>query len=411
MGRGIRRSGGEAANTVNALRQIGMPPAAGLHVLTLTPFYPTHHDDAAGCFVAEPLAVLAKNGTFNTVLAAGPFYRAKSKTHPKSPEARWIRYASLPGGLGLPLAGAFLYAGIVGLVRELHLRHKIDVIHAHAPLPCGHAAMLLHEELGIPYVVTVHGLDAFSTVQVAGKAGEWCRRVSANVYRRASRVICISERVREQVLAGTNCRTDVVYNGVDAGVFAPPTGASAETNDSANILSVGNLIPIKGHESLLRAMGALSPEFADVRLRIVGDGPLRARLESLAKELNIAGRVQFLGRKSRAEVADLMRRCTVFALPSRYEGLGCVYLEALSAGKPVIACREQGIAEVIHSGENGILVAPRNPRELTEALELLLRDGALRRRMGAAGRLTVAQGFTLAHQAEQLESIYRECVG
>src|SRR5205807_5475775 len=110
------------------------------------------------------------------------FYRESAQVHPAEPTANFIRYFSLPSGVGLASAGAFLFARILGQVRELHRAHKIDVIHAHGPLPCGHAAMLLSRELKIPYVVTVHGLDAYSTKQVSGRAGEWCRRVSARVF-------------------------------------------------------------------------------------------------------------------------------------------------------------------------------------------------------------------------------------
>ena len=103
-----------------------------------------------------------------------------------------------------------------------------------------------------------------------------------------------------------------------------------------------------------------------------------------------------------------MRRCTVFALPSRYEGLGCVYLEAMSSGKPVIGCRGQGIAEIIQQGSNGFLVGPDNEKELALALGMLLRDEALRRRVGAAARDTILDRLTLARQAEDLARIYRE---
>ena len=380
-----------------------------LHVLTLTPFYPSQRDDAGGCFVAEPLDALAKVGVVNTVLAVQPFYRGKLQTPSPGVRAEWLRYPSLPGGFGLPTAGAFLFARIVGRVRELQRTSRIDLIHAHAPLPCGHAAMLLSAELGLPYVVSVHGLDAFSTNQVAGRAGEWCRRISQRVYRSSCRVICISEHVREQVLAGTGpgCRTSVVHNGVDAEMFSP---GSEATPDELMVLSVGNLILIKGHDVLIRAFAALAHDFPALNLEIIGEGPERAHLQALARQLQIADRVRFLGHQSRQEVAAGMRRCTIFALPSRYEGLGCVYLEAMSVGKPAIGCRGQGIAEIIQHGSNGFLVGPDNEKELTLALAMLLRDEPRRRSLGAAARDTVLERLTLAHQAERLLRIYRESV-
>jgi teichuronic acid biosynthesis glycosyltransferase TuaC len=109
-------------------------------------------------------------------------------------------------------------------------------------------------------------------------------------------------------------------------------------------------------------------------------------------------------------VATAMRRCAVFALPSRYEGLGCVYLEAMSSGKPVIGCRGQGIAEIIQHGSNGFLVGPDNEQELTLALGMILRDEARRRNLGTAARDTILERLTLEQQASSLARIYRESV-
>jgi teichuronic acid biosynthesis glycosyltransferase TuaC len=387
-------------------------PSGGVrpvHVLTLTPFYPSENDDAGGCFVSQPLAWLAKAGMVNAVFAVQPFYRAKLRARESAVPGQWLRYLSLPGGFGLPTAGAFLFARIVGRVRELKRSQRIELVHAHAPLPCGHAAMLLSAELGLPFVVSVHGLDAFSTEQVSGRAGEWCRRISQRVYRSSRRVICISERVREQVSEGTggSCRTSVVYNGVDPKLFSPNNEPSS---GRPIVLSVGNLIPVKGHELLIRAVASLASEFPALTLEIIGDGPERSRLQAQAQQLQISSRLRFLGRQSRQQVADAMRRCTVFALPSRYEGLGCVYLEAMSMGKPVIGCRGQGIAEIIQHGSNGFLVGPDNERELALALAMLLRDEPRRRSLGTSARDTILERLTLEQQAESLARIYRESV-
>ncbi len=384
-----------------------------LHVLTLTPFYPSENDDAAGCFVAEPLDALAKAGVVNTVFAMQPAYRRSLRARECGWRAEWLRYLSLPGGLGLPTAGAFLFARIVGRVRELQKVHHIDLVHAHAPLPCGHAALLLSVELGVPYVVSVHGLDAFSTKQVSGWAGEWCRRISQRIFRSSRRVICISERVREQVLegAGTGCPTSVVYNGVDPKLFSPATARSGtEPSDGRPIiLSVGNLIPIKGHDVLIRAVASLVPQFPLLTLEIIGDGPERGRLQALAQQLQIGDRVCFLGRRSRQQVASAMQRCALFALPSRYEGLGCVYLEAMASGKPVIGCRGQGIEEVVEHGTNGWLVGIDEVRELSEALSTPLSNAALRKFVSDQARQTILDEFTLTRQADHLRRIYREC--
>ena len=357
--------------------------------------------------MSEPLEWVAKRGIENSVLAAQPFYRRTLRARQSGIPAEWVKYFSLPSGFGLPTAGAFLFARTVAQFREFQRSAQVDLIHAHGPLPCGHAAMLLSGELRIPYVVSVHGLDVFSDEQVKGRAGSWCRRISQRVYRSSKRVICVSEHVREKVLDGTGsaARTSVVYNGVDPELFSPEAKAS---DLEALILSVGNLIPIKGHEVLIHSVASLVPEFPTLALEIIGEGPERSRLEALAVELAIAERVRFQGRQSRANIAERMRHCTVFALPSRYEGLGCVYLEAMSTEKPVVGCRGQGIAEVIQQGSNGFLVGPDNEKELSLVLGMLLRDETKRRNLGRAARDTIVDGFTLELQAERLARIYRE---
>ena len=379
-----------------------------MRVLTLTPFYPTASDDANGCFVAEPLRQLEDFGVASSVVAVQPLHRAKEGSNAIAPIATWVRYPSIPSGIGLASAGAFLYASLISQIRKLHRSQPIDLIHAHAALPCGHAAVLLSRELRIPYVVSVHGLDAFFDNQVRGFAGAWCKRVAQFVYRSASRVICISDKVSRQVgdSAAVAANTRVIYNSVDTKTFCPASSDSLPHT----ILSVGNLIPIKGHELLLRALGCVLPHYPYISCEIIGDGSEHQRLARLAHECNLADKVRFLGRQSRKQVADAMRRCVLFALPSRYEALGCVYLEAMSTEKPVIGCRGQGIDEIIRHGSNGWLVEPDNLKELISALSTLLENLQLRRQIGEAARRTVIQGLTSAHQATRLAALYRECV-
>ena len=380
-----------------------------LHVLTLTPFYPSRDDDASGCFVSEPLACLAKVGLRNTVFVAQPLYGRRHHANDSGVSAEWLRHFALPGALGVPIAGAFVFARIVGRVRTLHRLQPIDLIHAHGSIPCGHAAMLLSNELGIPYVISVHSLDSFSGAKATGRVGAWCHRISRMVYASSRRAICVSEGIRGMVLEvmGRICRTSVVYNGVDPELFHPSDNAPSE---SPLILSVGNLLPTDGHELLVHGASSLASEFPTLRWRIIGDGPERSRLEELAQQLKVDTRVSFPGRQSRQQIAAAMQTCTVFALPSGQVGLTKVYLEAMATSKPVIGYRGQGIAEIIQHGSNGFLVGPDNERELILAIAMLLRDEPFRRRLGTAARDTILGGLTLEHQAESLGRIYSESV-
>ena len=379
-------------------------PLRTLRVLTLTPFYPNSENLAEGCFVAEALPPLEQFGITNHVLAVRPFYRGRVRAVDSEIPCRWEHYFSFPGNLGLPSAGRFLAADMVTGVQRAHRENPFDLIHAHAALPCGDAAARLSEALEIPFVVSVHGLDVFSERQAGTLLGNWCRRASARVYRRARAVICISEKVRERI-SDTSVNAKVIYNGVDASTFAP----AEEHKSPLVVLSVGNLIPTKGHAVLLRAFARMLPSVPDCDLEIIGEGPERQTLARLSEQLGISARVRFLGKQNREDVARAMQRCAVFALASEYEGLGCVYLEAMASGKPAIACEGQGIDEIIVHGNNGWLVPPRGEAQLSDALRMLLQNQDFRSRLGNAARSTVLQRHTLNHQAEQLAQLHREC--
>ena len=383
--------------------------AAAIHVLTLTPFFPSAADEAGGCFIAEPLGQLKQQNVASSVIAVSPLHHPRKAPAPSTPAA-WVRYPQIPGNLGLASAGRLLYARLLGRVRRMQRERPIDLIHAHAALPCGHAAMLLSRHLNIPFVVTVHGLDVFNTCYAGGMPAAWRRKVSVDVYREARTVICISQKVQQILRDGMagEVRSAVVYNGVNPRRFSP--GTAPVEREEKEIVMVGNLIASKGHELALKACGRLKSSDLKVRCLIIGDGPERARLSSLAEALGIAQQVHFWGRKSRVEVAEAMRGCSVFVLPSSNEGLGCVYLEAMACGKPVIACQGQGIDEVIQHGKNGWLIPVAGLEELVEGLSALLHSPELCARIGMAARETILNRLTLSHQAQQLAKVYAEAM-
>ena len=382
-----------------------------LHVLTLTPFFPSSENEVSGCFIAEPIEQLKQFGIESSVIAVSPIHHPRKKPS-SAAAAEWVRYLQVPRNLGLSSAGKLLYARLLPRVRKLHRVKPIDVIHAHAALPCGHAAALLSRRLRIPFVVTVHGLDVFNTCFLGGIPAAWRRKVSVDVYRAAQTVVCISGKVQEILKTGmpSETRSAIVYNGVSPILFSPDSPAAGSLDPE--ILVVGNLLRSKGHELVLRALANLRASFPKLRCRIIGEGPERARFEALVRDLGVVieQQVQFVGRQSRSEVAEAMRRCSVFVLPSRNEGLGCVYLEAMSCAKPVIGCRGQGIEEVIEHGKNGWLIPPDGLEELMQGLAGLLGSPETCARIGTAARQTILEKFTLSHQAEHLATIYRQAV-
>lgn len=386
-------------------RAVGVVSA--LHVLTLTPFFPSDQNEVSGCFIAEPIEQFKQFGVDSSVIAASPIYYPRRHSS-SSAAAEWVRYAQVPGNLGLSSAGKLLYARLLGRIRQLHSVKPIDVIHAHAALPCGHAAALLSRRLNIPFVVTVHGLDVFNNCHLSGVPAAWRRKVSVEVYGAARNVVCISGKVQEILKTGKLPETcsAIVHNGVDPILFSPNPAEGGPFDPE--ILMVGTLLRSKGHELVLRALGHLRSSFPQLRCRIIGEGPDRTRFEALVRELGIGPQVQFVGRQTRSEVAEAMRRCSIFVLPSRNEGLGCVYLEAMSCGKAVIGCQGQGIDGVIEHRKNGWLVPAEGLEELVQGLSALLGSSEMRTRIGTAARQTILERFTLSHQAQHLVRIYRQ---
>ncbi len=390
-----------------------MSPSAemdrALHVLTLTPFFPSDNNEVSGCFIAEPIEQLKLYGIDSSVIATAPIYYPRKQPSPSAP-AEWVRYLQIPGNFGLSTAGRLLYARLLRRIRELHTVKPIDVVHAHAALPCGHAARLISKRLHIPFVVTIHGLDVFNSFFQPGRLADWRRKVSVDVYRAARTVICISGKVQETLQARTpsETRSTIVYNGVNPNLFSPNPAALGPSDPE--ILIVGNLHRGKGHELVLRAVRDLKPFFPQLKCRIIGEGTDRVRLQALANDLGIALRVQFAGRQSRSKVAEAMRRCSVFVLPSRNEGLGCVYLEAMACAKPVIGCLGQGIEEVIDHGRKGWLSPVDGLEPLVQGLSALLWSSELRASLGMAARQTILEKFTLSHQAQHLARIYRQAI-
>lgn len=141
----------------------------------------------------------------------------------------------------------------------------------------------------------------------------------------------------------------------------------------------------KGHDLLLRALAKLEDE-PRARLLVAGGGDDRERLAAESRTLGLADRVTFLGFVKEATLAALYERCLALVMPSRDEGFGLVYLEAMRAGKPAIGARGSAAEEVLADGEAGLLVETHDAEELAQALRSLLRDGELRARLGAAGR-------------------------
>jgi glycosyltransferase involved in cell wall biosynthesis len=333
-----------------------------MKVAVLTTSYPRSAGDSAGRFVADAVDHVRARGI--GVEVVGP---------------QQYRHYGIAYGHGVlgnlrrrPWLALLVPALLVGFVRAAR-RVDADLLHAHW-LPAGWVA----QRSGRPYVVHLHGTD----VELARHLPWLARRV----LRGARLVIAVSNDLAERARALGAVNVRVIPNGVE---MPAHVGAEAEP---AEVLYAGRLSPEKGVLELLDAAQGLN-------LVVAGDGPLRDRVPFAR------GFVQH------DELQQLYARAAVVACPSRREGFGVTCLEAMAHGRPVVATRVGGLLDLVVDGETGIVVPPRDPAALRSALDRLLADPDLRRRLGMAGRDRARTHFSWEKVTDATLAAYAEAVG
>ncbi|MEO6809279.1 MAG: glycosyltransferase [Isosphaeraceae bacterium] len=204
-------------------------------------------------------------------------------------------------------------------------------------------------------------------------------------------------------------RLAMIYSGISD--EEPPTVDRAEVRASLGLptdaplaLFVGRLAAQKGVDDLLKALDLLQHVRPDLRTLIVGDGPLRGDLEELANAFRLGGSARFLGHRD--DVPRLLAAADLLVLPSLYEGLPNVVLEAMRFRVPVVATAAPGTTEVVNDGQTGLLVPPRAPKELARAIRTLLDEPEFARRLGEAGRARVEADFRAETMVARFAELY-----
>jgi glycosyltransferase involved in cell wall biosynthesis len=226
---------------------------------------------------------------------------------------------------------------------------------------------------------------------------ELLKRHRSWVVRQADRVIVPSQYLANWIVKWgvPTERIAVIYNAAEIPDGVEPLPIPLKTPIKA--VTVGRLIPLKQVDRLIEALR----EIPELGLVVVGDGPERPRLERIAQELGVSGRVYFAGQRSKKETLSLMAACDFFVLNSTHEGLPHAILEAMALGLPVIATAVGGTPEVVRDGETGVLVLEQNG--VIKALLTLARDPAFRRRLGEAARQWISDRFGMENMIRLTE--------
>lgn len=293
-------------------------------------------------------------------------------------------------------------------VRALSRTGRFDLVHAneaHAVTAVWLALWERRKPLRVPFVISRR------VGYPIGKSS-----LAQARYRAATRIVANSKWVAEQAAASGALREtiSVVYEGADI----PPRFTTEQRqrararwgiSRSTPLLGcVGVLLPDKGQAWLIRALVEVKKECAGAKLLLAGDGPCRARLESLAQELNLTNDVIFAGFVK--DVENVYAALDVFLLPSFFEALNNSLLAAMAYEIPSIAFHKGALGEIIEDGKSGLLVSGPNVEEISRAATTLLRGPDLAQQLGGAGRIRVEQNFSADKMVEGMVGVYEACL-
>ena len=297
-------------------------------------------------------------------------------------------------GLDLPPHG-FSFRGMLKLARLLR-SSRADVIHSHGRGAAAYAAgaRLLHRSACM--VHTVHRAD--------GDLLSGRNLIRGKMTKAMDHVVAVSCAAADAFAAANSvdgAGISVIHNGIDTARFAMTT----ETQRTGNRLcSIANLSSDKDPATLLQAFRLVRKERPDASLLLVGDGPRRDEITRMIDAMGLADAVEMPG--FRNDVPEILSRADVFVHASHTEGLGIAVLEAMAAGVPVVATGVGGLMEIIEDGVTGLLVEPRNPEALTEALLHLLSNADLRCHLADAARERASANFSLESMCAKYRALY-----
>jgi len=288
-------------------------------------------------------------------------------------------------------------------------QEEIAVIHAHE-FTANSYGSLMGQILGVPVVATVHGKNYF--------AERLKRRMAYRYVSRVSRMVAVSDDLKQFIVRRAGVaehRVNVVYNGVDLAGLPPTDQLSAIRADlrldgyDHVIGAVGSLYPVKGHIHLIKALPEILRACPKTLLLLVGRGELEQALKAEVVKRNLDAHVRFLG--FRSDVPALLSLFDVFVLPSLSEGLSMALLEAMAAGKPVVATKVGGNSELVLDGDTGFLIDAESPESISNRVVQVLRDKVRAVRMGDRGRRHVHDKFSFRAMVDRYQSYYEQATG
>lgn len=285
-----------------------------------------------------------------------------------------------------------------------------DLVHVQAHFVVGRGLSIAADHAGVPLVATNHFMpeNLVEQARIPKRMQELAARIAwrdvGRVFGRADLVTAPTPRAVELLERSTSLvGAEAISCGIDVETYSRAT-ERADVHEPPRILFVGRLDQEKRVDELIRAV-AMLPAGVDYRVDVVGDGTCRKAWTALAAELGVSHKINFLGFVSETELLEAYGRSDVFCMPGVAELQSLATLEAMAAGKPVVAANAMALPHLAHPGRNGFLYTPGEVPELSLHLQRLLQNPDLRARMGERSREIVA-GHALANTLDAFEEVY-----
>jgi len=349
----------------------------GSTLLTLTNSYPDEENTMyGGIFVKEQVAYLKDYFKKVHVISPQPLGINRNLHDYKYDNVHvyFPKFLHMPLSIFRQRLGDNFFKSALKVIRRENI--KFDLIHAHFTWPSGYAGIKLKEKYGKPLIVTAHGFDVYD---LPFRSSFWLKKIRKVLFH-SDYVITVSRRnfkILVEKLSVPSNKISIIPNGFDPRLFKilPKEEARLELGLPLNrkiILNVGNLVPVKGQRYLIQAMRIVHEQKDDVKLYIVGDGPLKNELKKYIRELGMQEVVELVGARPHEEMPLWMNAADIFVLSSLSEGNPTVMFEALGVGLPFIGTKVGGIPEIITSEDYGLLCEPANPEDLAEKILIAL---------------------------------------
>lgn len=288
------------------------------------------------------------------------------------------------------------YFVIKKIIAKLIQQEKIDVIHAHTIVFDGAVAIKAKAFFNIPVIITTHGTDTFFEIRKG--FGEKIR----NICKSADKTIAVSSKLAK-VLSDGSLQPEVILNGFNH--YKIPE----KVKEPYSIIQVGSLISRKKTDLTIRAFQQILRKYPEAKLTIVGEGREESALKNLCVDLQLEGKVAFKGAVSNQEILELMAMHQVFIMPSIYEGLGIVYLEAMYSKCITIGTEGEGISDIIESGANGFLINRDSVESIIKTIINIFSDSNEKRNREIINNaIETVESLTWKNNAKQYLHIFEE---